>query len=175
MDSTAILIVHASTPAQLADARRMFAGYALSLGWDLTGDRRLAHEMDALPGPYAPPRGSLLLAYVDGVPVGVLGLQAVPEGARIAGVGAESAGELKRLFVQPESRRHGLGLALMLRAEAEAIARGYDSLVLTTSPEMMPLAQHLYESLGYTESAPYRDDMPWPGIRWMRKGLAGAK
>lgn len=59
----------------------------------------------------------------------------------------------------------------MLRAETEAIARGYDSLVLTTSAEMMPYAQGLYDSLGYLETVPYRDDMPWPQIRWMRKAL----
>ena len=49
-----------------------------------------------------------------------LGLQPVPEGCRIEGTGAESAGELKRLFVLPEFRRFGVGRALMLRAEAEA-------------------------------------------------------
>jgi hypothetical protein len=43
--------------------------------------------------------------------------------------------------------------------------------VLTTSARMMPLAQHLYESMGYAETAPYRDDMPYPEIRWMRLGL----
>ena len=59
----------------------------------------------------------------------------------------------------------------MLRAEAEARDRRCDSVVLTTSPTMMPLAQPLYESLGYTDFRPYRNDMPWPSIRWMRKAL----
>ena len=62
----------------------------------------------------------------------------------------------------------------MRRAETEALARGYDGLVLTTSAEMMPLAQHFYEALGYAETAPYRDDMPYPNIRWMRKDLTDA-
>jgi hypothetical protein len=39
--------------------------------------------------------------------------------------------------------------------------------VLTTNAEMFPLAQGLYESLGYVEWQPYRDDMPYPDIRWM--------
>ena len=171
MTSPAPHILLATTPDHLAAAGRLLGDYAASLGWDPT-DSRLAHEIAELPGPYAPPSGSLMLAYVGDEPAGVLGLQPVPELCRIAGAGAERAGELKRLFVRPEFRRHGVGQALMERAEAEALARGYDSLVLTTSPEMMPLAQHLYESLGYVESAPYRDDMPYPHIRWMRKELA---
>jgi GNAT superfamily N-acetyltransferase len=108
---------------------------------------------------------------VDGAPAGVLGLQPVPEGVRIPGSGADTAGELKRLFVRPEARGHGIGRLLMERAEGEARARGYDALVLTTSAEMMPLAQHLYESMDYGPTEPYRDDMPWPQIRWMRKAL----
>jgi GNAT superfamily N-acetyltransferase len=170
MPDSPLRILQASTAEQVDHARRLFCLYAGSLGWDLS-DSRIAHEMEQLPGPYSPPAGSLMLAYVDGAPAGALGLQPVPEGCRIDGTGAENAGELKRLFVHPDYRRSGVGRALMLRAEAEALARGYDSLVLTTSAEMMPLAQGLYDSLGYTESRPYRDDMPWPDIRWMRKEL----
>ena len=163
-------IIQATTAEHVAAARSLFCEYAESLGWDLS-DSRIAHEMELLPGPYSPPRGSLMLAYLGDAPVGALGLQPVPEGCRIDGTGAESAGELKRLFVAPQFRCSGVGRALMLRAEAEARERGYDSLVLTTSAEMMPLAQGLYESLGYSEFEPYRDDMPWPEIRWMRKAL----
>ena len=112
-----------------------------------------------------------MLAYVGSEPAGALGLQPVPEPCRIPGTGAESAGELKRLFVLPEFRGMALGRALMLRSEDEALARGYDSLVLTTSAEMMPLAQPLYQSLGYRETTPYRDDMEWSDLRWMRKAL----
>ncbi len=170
MESAPPLILEAATDEQIDAARHLFCLYAASLGWDLS-DSRIAHEMGLLPGPYSPPAGSLLVAYVGDAPAGALGLQPVPEACRIEGIGAESAGELKRLFVHPEFRRLGVGRALMLRAEAEALARGYDSLVLTTSAEMMPLAQGLYESLGYSEFQPYRDDMPWPEIRWMRKAL----
>jgi len=84
------------------------------------------------------------------------------------------SGELKRLFVRPGHRRSGVGRALMLRAETEARDRGYTELLLTTNAEMMPLAQSLYDSLGYVETAPYRSDMVWPDIRWMRKDLEPA-
>jgi putative acetyltransferase len=170
MESAQLRIFQASTAEQIDAVRGLFREYAASLGWDLT-DSRVAHEMELLPGPYSPPAGSLMLAHVGDSAAGALGLQPVPESCRIDGVGAESAGELKRLFVAPQFRRSGVGRALMLRAEDEGRERGYDSLVLTTSAEMMPLAQGLYESLGYSEFEPYRDDMPWPEIRWMRKAL----
>ena len=170
MQPPTVRIIEAATPGHIDAARRLFGEYASSLGWDLS-DSRVAHEMARLPGSFAPPGGSLMLALVGGEPAGVLGLQPVPEGCRIAGVGAERAGELKRLFVRPEFRRFGVGRALMERAETEARVRGYDGLVLTTNADMMPLAQPLYESLGYVEAAPYRDDMLWPDLRWMRKEL----
>ena len=167
-------IIEAQTTAQLAAVRRLFGEYASSLGWDLS-DSRIAHEMDRLPGTYAPPAGSLMLAYVGDEPAGALGLQPVPEGCRIPGTGAERAGELKRLFVAAEFRSCGVGRALLERAETEARARDYDGLVLTTSVELMPLAQPLYESLGYAQTSPYRDDLVWPDLLWLRKDLACAK
>jgi putative acetyltransferase len=166
-----IRIVEAASLDEVDAARSLFREYAISLGWGESPESWMSEEIAALPGTYAPPRGSLMLAYVDDRAAGALGLQPVPEGVRVPDVGAETAGELKRMFVRPESRRHGVGRALLVRAEAEARARGYDSLVLTTSAEAMPLAQHLYESMGYVETAPYRDDMPYPHIRWMRLGL----
>lgn len=171
MTSEDVRIVVAASPEDLDAVRALFAEYASSLGWEATG--HMADELAGLPGSYAPPRGALLLAICDGEPAGALGLQPVPDNVRIPGTGAETAGELKRLYVRPTCRTRGVGRALMRRAEMEASTRGYDALVLTTSTEMMPLAQHLYESLGYVETAPYRDDMPWPDIRWMRKPLPG--
>jgi putative acetyltransferase len=165
-----VRIVEATTPDQIEDARRLFGEYASSLGWDLTSGW-IAEELTRLPGSYAPPAGSLMVAYVGEEPAGALGLQPVPEKARFEDVDVTRSGELKRLFVRPDLRRHGVGAALMSRAEDEARARGYDALLLTTNGEMMPLAQRLYDSLGYVETPPYRSDMPWPAIRWMRKSL----
>ena len=166
-----IRIIHAACPDEVEAVRCLFLEYAESLGWDLTGGGHLADEVAALPGTYGPPMGALLLAYVDGAPAGVLGLQPVPESVRIGGVDAECAGELKRLYVRPAFRRHHVGRLLMQRAEAEARERGYKALVLTTSAELFPLAQSLYDSLGYGPTKPYRNDMPWPAIRWMRLDL----
>jgi GNAT superfamily N-acetyltransferase len=170
MDTDSVAIVEADTPQSIDAVRMLFTEYACSLGWDLTSGW-ISKELAALPGPYAPPAGSLMLARVGDQPAGALGLQLVPESVRFDDVDVSRSGELKRLYVRPEFRRHGVGAALMQRAEAEARARGYCDLLLTTSAEMMPLAQHLYDSLGYLETVPYRNDMPYPTIRWMRKRL----
>ena len=164
-------IVEASNAEDLARTRRLFLEYAESLGWDLDSSSRFADEIDHLPGPYAPPAGSLLLAKVHGEAVGVLGLQPIPEDARTPGLAAERFGELKRLYVSPEQRQRGIGRALMERAESEARARGYEALVLTTSADLMPLAQRLYDELGYRPTEPYRTDLPWPDIRWLMLDL----
>ncbi len=164
-------IYEALAPRDFDQVRALFLAYAESLGWDLAQGGHLADEVERLPGPYAQPAGALLLACVSDVPVGVIGLQPVPVEARVQGTGAEAFGELKRLFVRPEYRQRGIALGLMKRSEEEARARGYSALVLTTSAEMMPLAQHLYERLGYQTTEPYRDDMHWPGISWLRLDL----
>ena len=170
MPSEPVRIIEAASPEDVDAVRRLFGQYATSLGWDLTSGW-IAEEMAGLPGPYAPPAGSLLLARVGDEEAGALGLQTVPDAVRAQDVEVGRSGELKRLFVRPEYRRHGVGRALLERAESEARTRGYDALLLTTNAEMMPLAQRLYETLGYTETVPYRTDMPWAGIRWMRKQL----
>jgi putative acetyltransferase len=170
MSADPVRIVEATSPEEIDAVRALFGEYAVSLGWDLSAGW-IADEIAALPGPYAPPRGSLMLAHAGEEPAGALGLQPVPVAARIEGVDAEKAGELKRLFVRPAFRGAGVGRALMKRAENEGRLLGYDALVLTTNEEMFPLAQGLYESLGYAEFRPYRDDMPYPGIRWMRLAL----
>ena len=164
-------IVEALTPEQLAVVSELFYEYARALDWDLTPGGRLITEITSPPGPYAPPAGALLLAYVDGAAAGVVGLQPVPVDVRVADVRAETAGEIKRLFVRDAFRRRGVAQALMLRAEDEARRRGYDHLVLTTSERMFPLAQPLYDVLGFGPTEPYRSDMHFEGLRWLGKEL----
>jgi putative acetyltransferase len=170
-DATPVRIIEAHTAEQVDAARGLLHDYAVSLGWDPETGGWIADELAELPGPYAPPRGSLLIAIIGDEPAGLIGLQPVPEDVALPDTGAETAGELKRLFVRPEHRRRGIANALMRRAEQDARARGYDSLVLTTNAEMMPLAQGLYDRLGYEPTVPYRSDMVWPDIRWLRLPL----
>lgn len=171
MNPAVLTITEATSHGDVEGVRALFLEYATSLGWDLSQGGRFADEIANLPGPYAAPAGALLLARVDGEAAGALGLQPVPQDVMAAGTGAEHFGELKRLYVRPGYRKGGVGRALMARSEEAARQRGYRALVLTTSAEMMPLAQHLYESLGYRTTDTYRTDMPYPGIRWLRLDL----
>ena len=58
---TAVTIIQASSPAQIAQARELFLEYAASLGFSLCFQNFEA-ELAGLPGDYAPPSGRLLLA-----------------------------------------------------------------------------------------------------------------
>lgn len=166
-----VTIREARTPEEFAEVRQLFLEYAAEFGWELDPASMLAREIEDLPGPYAAPRGVILVARVNEDVAGVLGLQPIPAAARARGSETESFGELKRLYVRPKYRRLGLARALMRRAEEEGRVRGYESLVLTTSAELMPLAQNLYDSLGYSTTPPYRTDLPWPDIRWLKLDL----
>lgn len=93
-----IRVVHASTPVQLRDVRALFLEYATSLGFDLCF-QDFDHEVAALPGAYAPPRGLLLLAEVEGQAAGCVALRPLD---------ALSC-EMKRLYVRPAWRGRGSG------------------------------------------------------------------
>lgn len=60
----------------------------------------------------------------------------------------ETRGELKRMYVLPDHRGHGLGRRVLAELEAEAIRLGYRSLVLETG-DRSEAALQLYESSGY--------------------------
>ena len=95
-----ISIVRVIMQEDLNDTVTLFEAYAKSLGIDLTF-QDFATELAAMPGKYAPPNGSLLLARsnVDGSPVGCVGLRPL---------GTDGCCEMKRLYVDPTGR--GLGV-----------------------------------------------------------------
>lgn len=101
-------------------------------------------ELASLPGKYAPPRGRLLLATVDGRAAGCVALREID---------AEDC-EMKRMFVYPDLQGQGVGRALgeaVIRAGREA---GYRSMLLDTSFRQTE-AQALYRRLGFQEIEPY--------------------
>jgi GNAT superfamily N-acetyltransferase len=140
-----VKIIQANSVEDIAAARRLFEEYAASIDTDLCF-QNFSKELAGLPGAYAPPRGRLLLAVVDGVPVGCVGLR--PHDS--------TTGEMKRLFVQPGHQGRGLGKALVEVVIAEARDIGYTSLLLDTLPSMQS-AIRLYEALGFVRRAPYFD------------------
>jgi putative acetyltransferase len=135
--------------------RELFLEYAGALGVDLAfQDFEL--ELAGLPRNYA----ALLLAEVDAALAGCAGVREFAPGI----------GELKRLYVRPEFREHGLGRALSEEAIARARAAGFVSLRLDTMPTMAA-ATALYRSLGFREIEPYRHN-PVAGTRYFELELS---
>ena len=100
-----------------------------------------AAELAGLPGAYAPPGGTLILA--RGV-----------NGAALAGCVALRPGpaahqcEMKRLYVRAAARKSGLGRRLALAAIAAGGRLGYKTICLDTLASMLA-AQALYATLGF--------------------------
>jgi GNAT superfamily N-acetyltransferase len=100
---------------------------------------RGAHDLHV--GDFDPPRGLFLVARQEGHLAGGVGLRPIVEPElRI--------GEVKRLWVRPDLRRHGLAVVLMEWVVAAAADRGYAQLYLETGPRQ-PEARALYEGLAW--------------------------
>jgi putative acetyltransferase len=109
-------------------------------------------DIDALPRPYVPPAGTILLARAGDEPAGSVGP------ARLD----DTTAELRRLWVRPPFRRAGVARALTLACIERAAALGYERVVLDVVPSRTG-AIDLYRSLGFTEIEPY-DEYPFPMV-----------
>lgn len=150
----------ATTALELEAVRSLFHEYAESLGVDLNY-QGFDREVRDLPGDYAPPSGTLLLARNDGEPVGCVGVRALDE----------QTAEMKRLFVRPAGRGLGLGRTLAEAAIMFARKAGFARMRLDTLPQMQR-AQELYRALGFVEIEPYRYSAV-PGTVYMELTLRG--
>lgn len=144
--------------SDLDDVRGLLREYARSLPFALDF-QDFDHEVEALPGAYAPPRGALLVARVDGATCGCVGVRPFE---------SETC-ELKRLYVRPERRAAGLGRTLTEAAIERARLLGYARMRLDTVPGM-ERAQALYLALGFREIGPYRAN-PVEGARFLELEL----
>jgi ribosomal protein S18 acetylase RimI-like enzyme len=153
------VIVPVHRGPDLEVVRELFRDYAEGLGIDLSF-QGFEDEVRDLPGAYAPPHGTLLLALEESaVPTRrALGCVAVRP------LDAETA-EMKRLYLRPAARGLGLGRALAEAALAEARRLGYGRVRLDTLPGM-EAAQAIYRALGFREIAAYRAN-PVPGARFL--------
>ena len=138
----------------LCEVRALFREYADSLPFSLEF-QDFERELAQLPGPYAPPRGSLLL--VRGA--GCVGLRPLDT----------SMCEMKRLYVRPAARGRGIGRLLAEAVIAEGRRLGYARMRLDSTPGMES-AQALYARLGFREIPAYRAN-PIPGTRFLELEL----
>ncbi len=151
-------IAAVDTKRDVGIARTLFLEYQRALDVDLCFQGFEA-ELASLPGAYAPPTGCLLLAFLDGDPIGCVALQRV----------SDTRGEMKRLYVRPSARGTGVGRILVDRVLEAAKAIGYSEVVLDTLPTMIE-AQRLYDQLGFREIEAYRPN-PISGTRYLGKHL----
>ena len=146
-------------PEQLEATRQIFSEYAQQLGIDLEFQSFDA-ELRGLPGEYAEPQGSLLLALVDGEVAGCCALRA------LHGVDYPNAAEMKRLYVRKAFRRFGLGRQLVDAMLDAARIAGYHCVLLDTLSDM-ETARALYTEIGFYEVPPYYHN-PLAGAHYLK-------
>jgi putative acetyltransferase len=162
-------IFQANASEAVGQATALFREYAASLSVDLAF-QNFERELAELPGEYAPPEGRLLLAFLRDS-------EKMPSSAQPHAAGCvalrkmdATSCEMKRLYLRPKFRGHGVGRALAEEAIKAAREIGYQRMRLDTLPEMAG-AQILYESLGFREIPPYRFN-PIPGTRYLELTLS---
>ena len=150
----------ADPASDLTTVRVLFREYAQSLGFALDFQDFEA-ELATLPGEYAEPRGTILLAHSpEGAPWGVVALRPLDD---------DGACEMKRMYVRPEARGQGLGRILAEAIVQAARERGYRAMRLDTI-NTMSAAIALYRSLGFREIGAYRFN-PMPGALFFETSL----
>lgn len=141
--SDLITVVSVESQEQTATARELFLEYATAIDVDLEYQGFTA-ELAALPLPYVPPHGALLIAKINDETAGCVAQRRIDE----------QTGEIKRLYVRPAFRSWGLGKHLIGKTIQTARRAGYTVLRLDTLPSMTA-AQRLYRSLGFSEIPAY--------------------
>jgi GNAT superfamily N-acetyltransferase len=127
-------------------AERFDAGFDPANGNMLTGE-----EM-------TPPAGWLLVARLEGAPVGCGALKRLDK----------TAGEIKRVWTAPSVRGLGVASRLMDRLEALAAEQGFRAVRLDTNKTLTE-ARRLYLKRGYGEVPRYNDN-PYAHY-WFEKQL----
>lgn len=155
-------IIPAASGGEIPAVRELMREYAQSLGVDLAY-QNFEEELRSLPGEYAPPRGTLLLALRGDDPAGCVAIRPL----------AENFCEMKRLYVRPAWRSTGLGKRLIAAALDDARRAGHKFVRLDTLPTMTA-ARQLYASLGFRPIAPYYDS-PIAGTAFLQLELTNRR
>jgi GNAT superfamily N-acetyltransferase len=103
----------------------------------------LEEDMNTL-DKFTPPKGRLLLGYIEDQPMGIACLKVL----------TDRTGEVKRMYARPEARFKGLGRALLNQLLEEARHIGYERVCLD-SARFMQEAHQLYRSAGFREIEAY--------------------
>jgi ribosomal protein S18 acetylase RimI-like enzyme len=145
--------------AQIAKIKILFKEYAVARKDD-PALVDFPEEIKSLPGEYAPPAGSIIIAFYDRKLAGCVALHKLDE--KIC--------EMKRLYVRPSFRKKGIGKFLIQGILNEAFDLGYIKMRLDSIPSMKT-AQRLYESAGFYEIPDYRNN-PNKGTKYFEIDLS---
>lgn len=151
-------VAMAQEPADSADTRHCLGEYRAELASRFDGGFDPGKGNNLTVEEMTPPAGYLLLARLDGQPVGCGALKRL----------SASEGEVKRVWTSPDAR--GLGVASRLMDGLEQLARdvGFGIVKLDTNRTLVE-AQAMYRKRGYREIAPYNDN-PY-AHHWFEKTL----
>ena len=86
--------------------------------------------------------GAILVGFEDETPIATIALRKVDE----------TTSEVKRLFVKPEHRGKGYSRKMLDAMFQRAKSLGYKEVMLTTRPEVMPVAYALYQRIGFNQT-----------------------
>lgn len=154
-----VSIVYVTTESkELNDARLLFTQYVNELNEDLAFQSLAAELKDPLKK-YGAPYGSLYVAYKVEKAVGCVALQPI----------TSETCEMKRLYVNPAYRKHGIATQLVDLILKDATNRGYTHMVLDTL-DRLTAAIKLYRRHGFAETEAYYEN-PLPGVVYMQKQL----
>jgi DNA-binding MarR family transcriptional regulator/GNAT superfamily N-acetyltransferase len=140
------------------DARFCIDSYLAELGERFEGGFDRGRTRTAEPDELTEPHGLMLVARLDGRPVGCGGLK----------LHGEAPAEVKRLWVDRSARGLGVGRRILSDLEAHAARRGVRVVQLDTNRSLRE-AQALYRSAGYVE-VPRFNDEPY-AHHWFEKHL----
>jgi ribosomal protein S18 acetylase RimI-like enzyme len=143
--------------------------YLVELGEDLSF-QSVQSELEEPLLKYGPPKGLILLAFADDEVAGCIALQAILPHYHLSATANRNAYcEMKRMYVKPAFRKHGIGNILVEELCKEAKQLGYTHMLLDTLSRMQP-AINLYKRHGFYETESYYHN-PLPGVVFMRKTL----
>ncbi|WP_395645600.1 GNAT family N-acetyltransferase [Terricaulis sp.] len=155
----------ATTAGELDDARALIRAFAawhrdthvedLDLIERYFDAAAFEEELATLPGKYAPPRGSLRVAYDGATPLGCVAMRDM----------GGSVCEMKRMFVPEAARGRGVGRRLAEQIISDARTAGYRLMRLDTSKRQGD-AMRLYEQTGFARIPPYYP-LPYDVKDWL--------
>ena len=143
----------------LESIKILFKAYLQELNEDLCF-QSFDSEIDNPLYKYSAPTGALFIATYHATPVGCIALQPLPKAGTC---------EMKRLYVDPEYRKLGIGDALVKALLQEAKELDYTLMKLDTL-ERLQAAIKLYQKFEFETVYAYYDN-PLPGVVYMQKPL----